>query len=201
MVSVNKFSRKTVRKIDLPLALADRVTCDRVQQMVLQDRQQKELMAVTGTNNVSLVERMIELGFHPGNVAALRFAPIAAVSWASGRVTDREHIIAVTPMLTDELFREPQAAQLFRSWLLNRPVDALWTVWEDFTTDALNHGDAAAMQKFGKQLYDLASRIALASGGLLNEGAICAGEQRVLNSIADVYQLDQAKFCQPGHAA
>ena len=48
--------------------------------------------------------------------------------------------------------------------------------------------------KFGEQLYQLAVRVALASGGLLNQGEICAGEQRVLNRIAGVYGLDAANL-------
>lgn len=201
MVAVNKFSRKTVRKVDLPLALEDRVTRDQLQQDVLRDRQRSELMAVTGSTDIRLIEQMIDLGFHPGHVGALRYAPIAAVSWASGRVTDREHIIAVSPTLTEELFHEPQAAELFRSWLSTRPSEVLWTLWEDYTKDAFSRGDAAAMRQFGEQLYRLATRVALASGGLLNQGDICLGEQRVLKRIADVYQLDESEFVHASHAA
>lgn len=201
MVAVNKFSRKTVRKVDLPLALEDRVTRDQLQQEVLRDRQRSELMAVTGSTDVCLIEQMIDLGFTSDNVAAIRYAPIAAVSWASGRVTDREHIIAVSPTLTDELFHEPQAAELFRSWLSTRPPEALWTLWEDYTRDAFQRGDAAALRQFGIQLHGLATRVAMASGGLLNEGDICLGEQRVLKRIADAYHLDQSEFTQESHAA
>lgn len=189
MVISSNFSRKTVRKVDLRLAHLDAASRDKVIHDAEWRRQRDRLAAVTGTTDDSLLDWMIEQGFGPENLEALRYIPVAVVAWASGRVTEREEVIAMTPALTSELFHVPEASRTFQSWLSKKPSAELMSLWEHYTIDLLNRGDFAAEQQFGQQLYQLANRIALASGGLLNQGDICAGEQRVLNRIAKVYGL------------
>ena len=189
MVTSNNLGRKSSKKVDLRLAQRDGALREQFRHDLLRERQRSRLSAVTGITDESLIQRMVRLGFNADNVDAIRYAPIAEVAWASGRVTEREHVLAIGPAFSEDLFYEPEAVNLFRSWLSQRPSSALWVLWEDYTKDLLNRCDDAHDEKFGEHLHQLATRVALASGGLLNQGDICTGEQRVLNRIARVYGL------------
>lgn len=192
MVALSNFCRKTFRKVDLRLAHQDGTVREGLQREGQAERkgdQHRPRLATAPSGD--LTERMTKLGLGPDTIEALRYAPIAAVAWASGRVTEREHVIAVTPLLTSDLFHEPEAVQKFREWLSKRPSADLMALWEDFMTDSLMNGDLEEEQGFGQHLHQLATRIALASGGLLDQGDICVGEQRILDRIARVYSLSE----------
>ena len=90
------------------------------------------------------------------------------------------------------MFVAQEAVDLYLSWLRQRPDPSLWALWEDYTRVQLPKREIAANQQLGKQLLDLATGVALASGGLLDAGNICATEQKVLDRIARVYGLPVA---------
>lgn len=192
MVALNKLGRKSVRKVDLRLAHREGVFREQFRHDILRERQRGRLSAITGVTDEILIERIISQGFNADNIDAMRYAPIAEVAWASGRVTEREHVLAVRPAFSEDLLYEPKAVNLFRSWLSQRPSPTLWSLWEDFTADLLNRCEDDHEKTFGEQLHQLATRVALASGGLLDQGDICTGEQNVLDRIARVYGLADA---------
>ena len=189
MVMLNNFGRKTSRKVDLRLAQREGTLLKLYSQRVHHDLMRHRLSAITGAMDNSLLERLIELGFDSENLEAIRYAPIAEVAWASGKVTQLEQVFAVGAALQSDMLNAPMAFELFQSWLAKRPDKALWSLWEDYTLDRLSCSGQSHAEEFGQRLYEVASRIALASGGLLDHGDICGTEQRVLDRIARVYGL------------
>ncbi|MFN8705035.1 MAG: hypothetical protein ACK50J_00015 [Planctomyces sp.] len=189
MVSMNEFGRKTVRKIDLRLAEREGTLSDPDSRKGPSRLMRHCLSAITGKIDDNLLERMIHLGFNPENLGAIHYAPIAEVAWANGRVTQFEQVFAISAALSSDLLQSPPAFDLFQSWLAERPHKALWSLWEDYMTDRLAISRSASDEQFGQRLYETASRVALASGGLLDLGEICIAEQRVLDRIARVYNL------------
>ncbi len=189
MVMLNNFGRKISRKIDLRLAQSEGDLLERYSHRVQRDLIRHRLSAVTGEIDDSLLDRLIATGFNSENLEAIRLAPIAEVAWASGRVTSLENVFAVNAVLSSDILTGQAAYDLFQSWLAKRPDRALWSLWEDYTTEVLVHSKRAQDVEFGQLLHRVASRVALASGGLLNQGDICVTEQRVLDRIARVYGL------------
>jgi hypothetical protein len=189
MVNMNEFGRKTIRKVDLRLADRERRSSGLGSQTAQSRLMRHRLSSVTGTVDENLLERLIHLGLHAENLEALRFAPIAEVAWASGRVTQFEQVSAINAALSSDLLSDPAAFDLFQSWLATRPDKALWSLWEDYMSDRLARADESREAEFGRRLYEAATRIALTSGGLLDQGDICVAEQRVLDRIARVYRL------------
>ncbi len=189
MVTVNSFSRNTIRKIDLRLAKDEgalpKLAPPNVHREVLRHR----LSAVTGAQDPDFIERLIDQGFSPENLEAIRYAPLAEVAWASGKVTPFEQVFAVNAALSSDMLNYPTAFDLFESWLTRRPEKGLLAVWEEYTADRLSRSDRTKEQEFGQHLLEIATRVALASGGLLDQGDICVTEQRVLHQIARVYGL------------
>jgi hypothetical protein len=87
------------------------------------------------------------------------------------------------------MLKVPVAFDLFQSWLLKRPDKTLWAAWEQYTVDRMARLDQVKEREFGRRLHEISTRVALASGGLLDQGEICIAEQRVLDRIARVYNL------------
>jgi hypothetical protein len=189
MVMQNNFGQNISRKVDLRLAQREGTLLKLYSHRVHHDLMRHRLSAMTGAMD-NLLERLIELGFDLENLEAIRLAPIAEVAWASGSVTQLEPVFAVSAVLSSDMLNAPIAFELFQLWLAKRPDRALWSLWEDYTTDGLARSQHAQEEEFGKRLHQVASRVALASGGLLNQGDICGTEQRALDRIARVYRLN-----------
>lgn len=186
MVALKKVGRKVSRKIDLRLAQREDASLEGSRHRVLMN----DLGVVAGTNNESLLTRMIALGMDCENLSALRCLPIARVAWGSGKVTEHERLLAMSLTLSSGAIHEVAAVQMFRGWLKDRPSDALWSLWGDYISELQSLG-AGSDKVEAEKIYQIATRVALASGGLLDQGGICGGEQRVLDEIAQTYMLDK----------
>lgn len=194
MVMLNTFDRKLSQKIDWRLAQRERDFLQTCSRRVQNELLRHQLSAVTGGIDDHLLDRLIALGFDSENLEAIRYAPVAEVAWASGRVTPLERAFAVTAALSSEMQCAPMAFELFKSWLEKRPDPALWSLWEAYTIARLECCGGSQEEAFGHRLYEIASRVARASGGLLDQGDICVTEQRVLHRIARVYRLTQLRL-------
>jgi hypothetical protein len=189
MVNTNNLSRKTNRKIDLRLARSERILSDQSSHRIKHAMTRQRLSVVTGTTDEDLLDQLVDLGFSEDNLEAIRYAPIAEVAWASGRVTQFEQVFAVSAGVSSDMLNVPVAFDLFQSWLVKRPDKTLWSAWEQCTVDRMSRSGQAKEREFGRRLHEIATRVALASGGLLDQGEICIAEQRVLDRIARVYNL------------
>ena len=191
MVNTNSLSRKATRKIDLRLAKCEGTNTERYPHRIQYAITRQRLLSITGTTDDDLLDQLLDLGFNEDNLEAIRYAPIAEVAWASGKVTQFEQVFAVSAALQSDMLNVPAAFDLFQSWLARRPEKVLWSAWEHYTLDCLARSEQARDREFGRLLYEIASRVALASGGLLDQGEICVAEQRVLDRIARVYSFVQ----------
>lgn len=189
MVNTNNLSRKTDKKIDLRLARSERILPDQSSHRIKHAMTRQRLSVVTGTRDEDLLDQLVDQGFSEDNLEAIRYAPIAEVAWASGKVTQFEQVFAVSAGLSSDMLNVPVAFDLFQSWLVKRPDKTLWSAWEQYTVDRIARSDQAKEREFGRRLHEIANRVALASGGLLDQGEICIAEQRVLDRIARVYNL------------
>lgn len=187
MVPLKHHSRKASQLVDLQVAKQARVGPEQVLQDARFGSQTSQLAAATGINNEILLKQMLAQGLQPSNIVALKYGPIAEVAWASGRVTTSEYVRAMMPMFTAELFDSPEAVDLFRSWLTTRPSKALWALWEVYVRERRAIHNTATEWDFKLRLYGLAEKVALASGGIMDQGDICPAERLALDRIANAY--------------
>lgn len=187
MVALKKVGRKVSRKIDLRFAQSEDASREGSRNIALI----RNLGATAGTDNEALLTRMVALGVNFENLSALRCLPIARVAWGSGRVTEHERLLAMSLAISSGLISSAAAVQTFRGWLKKRPSDALWSLWGDYTTELLSKRSGVKEKTEAEKIHQIATRVAFASGGLLDQGGICGGEQRVLDEIARVYMLDE----------
>ena len=134
-----------------------------------------------------LLDRLVDAGFSVETIAALPLAPIAFMAWASDRVTDEERQSAVSTIYSANLHGQPAAAALVQTWLDVRPSSELSDLWEDFTRCQLARAPRVLRETLGRHLLEQATKVAMASGGLLGIGAVCKAEGKVLQAIRDVY--------------
>lgn len=188
MVSQNLPGRRARHLLDLNVRKFQRSAHSRWQTDVYSPVQLHQLSLTTGVEDRGLLRRLLDHNLRADNVLALKFAPVAEVAWASGQVTRPEYVMAIKPVFSSELFRSRPATDTFRTWLKARPAAGLWSLWEDFARASAGHHQAAN-RAFGQRLYDLATEVAWASGGLVDEGGICRAEREVLDRIRSVYDL------------
>lgn len=171
------------------LPLDESTGYQRLDEYLEQEVQRFALAQAAEIDNDELLDALIEAGFTSKNIAALHLAPIALVAWASDAVTDRESQAAVWSIHEHQLFHLPGAASQVQWWLDVRPGLELLDLWEDYTQYRLQRTPDVVRKIVGKRLLHQATSVALASGGFMGMGKICAAEQSILHSIGDVYGI------------
>lgn len=193
MVASKLNSRTARRLVDLKVSRHESLSGARFGGGVHSLSRLRQIAVASGVDNELLHRQMLDHGLTPQNFVALRYAPVAEVAWASGYVTNAEYVLAIKPMFSADLFKSPQATEKFRAWLKRRPTDGLWSLWEEYAYARRSEHHAAGDKEFGRRMHELATDVALASGGLLDEGDICHAERAVLDRIAAVYGLRGAR--------
>ncbi len=149
----------------------------------------RALAAFAFIDDHDLLETLVNAGFTPDTLPALQLAPIAFVVWASDSVTDEESQAAVSSIYETLLYESPMAIGRVQYWIDVRPNQNLWELWVAFTTYRLAQTPPAIRKLVGEQLLRQATEVALASGGFMGIGKICAAEQAVLDGIRNVYRV------------
>lgn len=198
MVTFNGPSRRTVRLFELKFVHSESHLRNHFRQRLDEEQALQQLSAETGIEDEALLRRLRQFGLNGETVAALRFFPIAMVAWASGSVTAAELYHAEQAALFSELTGKGKAIEQFQRWLVEKPSEQWWSLWEDYVRAAsgtvadarsLEVGslEVGSLESEGHAIFELAQRIALASGGIFGYGTICAAEQQVLDRIEQAY--------------
>ncbi|MGB7346983.1 MAG: hypothetical protein WBD20_22355 [Pirellulaceae bacterium] len=151
------------------------------------ERYKKELAGLARIDDDALVGRLVDAGFSANTLPALPLAPIAFVAWASNSVSERESQAVIASIFESQLYRRPAAAARVQSWLDQRPTQALWQLWVDYTKKRLECASIKQRKIAGARLLRQATQVALASGGFMGLGSVCAAENEVLESIRNVF--------------
>lgn len=193
MVTFNGPSRRTARLFELKFVHSESHLRNHFRQRLDEEQALEELSAETGIEDEALLRRLRQFGLNGETVAALRFFPIAMVAWASGSVTAAELYHAEQAALFSELTGKGKAIEQFQRWLVEKPSEQWWSLWEDYVravSGAISDSHspkAGSLESEGHAIFELAQRIALASGGIFGYGTICAAEQQVLDRIEQAY--------------
>lgn len=153
------------------------------------EAQKQALSSSACIDDHDLLEALVNARFTLATLPALQLAPIAFVAWASESVTDEESQAAVSSFYESLLFDSPMAVGRVQHWIDVRPTQGLWELWVLFTEYQLGKTSPAARKTLGEQLLRQATSVAIASGGFIGIGKICAAEQVILDSIRDIYRI------------
>jgi uncharacterized tellurite resistance protein B-like protein len=152
----------------------------------------REAIAKTvGTSELSLLDRIEQLGFTGDSARVLDLLPLIHVAWADGKTDQRERATILTVVEQRGIAKDSDAALLIESLLEVRPS-------ETFLSEslALVRDLAAKQGNDGQRLVDLCVDIGEASGGLFGFGErVNDDEYALIQRIADAFgDAAQAKL-------
>lgn len=151
-------------------------------------RQTKEALSVaTGITDEAVLEGFIALNMDTTTLRALWVAPLAAVAWADGSVTDSERSMARACAGNMGLSKNGLSRPLFEQWLAKRPPHEILVLWKAYVQAVLSTQNNEDKRAIKQEVLSQARAVARATGGLLGIAAkIPPQEERMLK------ELDQA---------
>lgn len=188
MVASNSFRRMVQKLEDARCLLNDSALREEHSDAVNRRHRHIEIAKAGRIDDVELVERLVDAGLDAATLPAIELAPLAVVAWASGSVSEDENRAVAQSIAESELAHDAVAIARFKSWLSRRPDCDLMSHWKDIQRNASTIEPPAMQQARLRRLHHLATRIAMASGGVLGFGRICPAEQAVLDRIDDEIQ-------------
>lgn len=192
MASTNSLTRKVHKLEDLHYVKSEMELRQELIQAIATERTKQDLARAARTDDDELVEWLFQAGFTAENFPALSLLPIALVAWGSGYVTNEERAVAMQAVEQSEIAGNTAAIAKFESWLDTRPCPDLLRLWAVITKAQNRRMRLGTQGPIADQMLHLKNRVALASGGFLGFGAICAGEQAVIEYFNDVFQRPAA---------
>jgi len=151
------------------------------------EKTMQSLAKYTEIDDEILLSRLIDAGFDPTTLPALRLVPLAFMAWASDSVTEAEGQAAVWSMFESQLLQNRAAASRMQTWLDLRPEQDLWDLWVEYTRYTLDGVPASVRERMCSDLLHQATAIAMSSGGFLGVGSVCRAERVILDGIRRVF--------------
>ncbi|MBP7148735.1 MAG: hypothetical protein KBD01_14470 [Acidobacteria bacterium] len=142
--------------------------------------QRERTARAAGTEDMSLVERLHELGFDGDSVRVLDLVPLVLVAWADGSVSARERATVMDAVAQRGIEPDSRPWLLIASMLEQRPSDGLVREIMQVLGELVGPADAR-----GRSIVELSAKVAEASRGLFGLGSrIDAAERAVIADIA-----------------
>jgi len=158
-----------------------------LQQKAKIDEKRKALSAVVKAKDPAIIDHLLELGVGPESILAVGLVPLAAVSWADGRLDDKERKAILKA--ASERGVEPGSANytMLEVWLKEKPGQHLMDAWKKYTRaiwEELTESERASMRE---SILGKAREIAEAAGGFLGLASITPKEKTVLEEMEKVF--------------
>lgn len=187
MVFTNSLTRRFKKLENLRFLNSEMDLREKMLQTLATERTRKELADAARIKDSELIDRLLNAGLNAETFPGLTLAPIAIVAWGSGYVTSAERTAAMQAIFDSKVSGNGPAIAKFKSWLETRPEPKLLSLWADFVKLQGNELRSGTQGTHCDRMIRLANQVALASGGIMGFGAICTGEQSVIDRIHDVF--------------
>jgi hypothetical protein len=150
------------------------------------EEKRKALSAVVKTKDPAVIDHLIELGVGPESVLAVELVPLAAVSWADGRLEDKERNAILKA--ASERGVEPGSANftMLEVWLREKPNERLVDAWKKYARgiwEQLTEHERVLMRE---GIVGKAREIAEAAGGFIGVRSISPQERALLEELEKV---------------
>ncbi|HEX4340383.1 MAG TPA: TerB family tellurite resistance protein [Polyangiaceae bacterium] len=143
----------------------------------------KAIADTLGTAELTLLDRVEQLGFTGDSARVLDLLPLVHVAWADGKVDRAERATVMAVVELRGIPKDSDASLLVESLLEERPS-------ESFMAESLAvvRELAAKQGNDGTKLVELCADVAEASGGLFGFGArVNDKERELIRKIADAF--------------
>jgi hypothetical protein len=150
------------------------------------DEKRKALHAVVKVKDPAIIEHLLELGVGPESILAVALVPLAAVSWADGRLDDKERKAILNA--ASERGVKPGSANytMLEVWLKEKPSQKLMDAWKKYARgiwELLTESEKVLMRV---SIVGRAREIAEAAGGFLGVQSISPQEKALLEELEKV---------------
>jgi hypothetical protein len=150
------------------------------------EEKRKALSPVVKTKDPAVIDHLIELGVGPESVLAVELVPLAAVSWADGRLEDKERNAILKA--ASERGVEPGSANftMLEVWLREKPNERLVDAWKKYARgiwEQLTEHERVLMRE---GIVGKAREIAEAAGGFIGVRSISPQERALLEELEKV---------------
>ena len=150
------------------------------------DERRKALSVVVRTKDPALIDHLLELGVGPESILAVGLVPLAAVSWADGRLDDEERKAILKA--ASERGVEPGSANyaMLEVWLKERPTQRLLEAWKKYARgiwEQLTEQERVLMRE---KIIGRAREVAEAAGGFLGIRPVSPQEKALLEELEKV---------------
>jgi hypothetical protein len=150
------------------------------------DEKRKALQAVVKVKDPAIIEHLLELGVGPESILAVALVPLAAVSWADGRLDDKERKAILNA--ASERGVKPGSANytMLEVWLKEKPSQKLMDAWKKYARgiwELLTESEKVLMRV---SIVGRAREIAEAAGGFLGVQSISPQEKALLEELEKV---------------
>jgi hypothetical protein len=158
-----------------------------LQQKAKVEEKRKALGTVVKAKDPAIIDHLLELGVGPESILAIGLVPLAAVSWADGRLDDKERKAILKAASKHGV--EPGSANytMLEAWLKEKPSQQLMDAWKKYTRaiwEELNEGEKASMRE---SIVGKAREVAEAAGGFLGLASITPQEKAILDEMEKVF--------------
>ena len=150
------------------------------------DEKRKALSVVVKAKDPAIIDHLLELGVGPESILAVGLVPLAAVSWADGRLDDKERKAILRA--ASERGVDPGSANytMLEVWLKEKPNRQLMDAWKKYARaiwEELTEHEKAIMRE---SILGKAREIAEAAGGFLGVASITPQEKALLEELEKV---------------
>jgi hypothetical protein len=143
-----------------------------------------QMTAVSGIEDLRLLDDLLDHGVTPASFAALMLAPLVAVAWADRRLEDREKAAVLKEATASGMRPGTPEYGLLEEWLAAQPPPSLMSAWEGYARELATNLGVEERREFREALLARANAVSNAAGGFAGRGRTSAEERRVLDAVA-----------------
>lgn len=150
------------------------------------DEKRKALQSVIKVKDAAFIEHLLELGVGPESVLAVTLIPLAAASWADGRLEEKERKAVL--QAASERGVKPGSANytMLETWLKQKPSDKLMETWKKYARGVWEQLTKEEQITMRLSVVGRAREVAEAAGGLLGVASISPQEKALLEELEKV---------------
>jgi hypothetical protein len=153
----------------------------------------ENLSRVSGIANRAVLQKLLELGVGPEELAMLAVIPLVEVAWADGEVQEEEREAVLAGAAKIGGGKGGMDYELLEGWLNRRPPPKLLDAWVHYIRGLCETLSETEKHELQETLIQRARAVAEAAGGFLGlTSKVSASEEAVLEKMEKAFESDKA---------
>jgi hypothetical protein len=167
----------------------DRVLLEKLQKDMTNRQSRDALKAVSGIEDVEVLDLMLEHNIDANTVAALSLIPLITVAWADSKMEESEKTALMKAAAASGITENSPSFMLLQQWTEQKPGPDLFETWQQYVTELSSQIDEVSREKVKSSLVERARSVATAAGGFLGIGSISSAEANVIKKCEQAFEV------------